>query len=229
MMTQTSTRTVGGSHLVVGALACLLLFTPHAFGQFSGFLEEYPELLPMENVPALVWKAPDVDKKYRAILYDTPEIFLDPESEYKGIQPDAIKALSDALREILETNAAKRGLEVTDEPGPHVLRVRSALTNVYFKRRSRSNRFRYPTSYSAVQLRAAMGREVSLVEATLEYEALDSETGLRLGVVIAQEGQRAVEELDVRESPASWSDLASALNRLGAAASNHFGDLYVEK
>ncbi len=228
MMTQTSTRTVGGSHLVVGALACLLLFTPHAFGQFSGFLEEYPELLPLENVPALVWKAPEVDKKYRAVLYDSPEIFLDPESEYKGIQPDAIKALSDALREILETNAAERGLEVTDEAGPHVLRVRSALTNVYFKRRSRSG-VRYPTSYSAFQLRAAMGREVSLVEATLEYEALDSETGLRLGVVIAQEGQREVEELDVRESSASWSELASIMRRLGAAASNYFADLVDEE
>jgi len=69
-----------------------------------------------------------------------------------------------------------------------------------------------------------MGRDVSLVEATLEYEALDSETDLRLGVVIAQEGQRAVEELDVRESPASWSELASILRRLGTAASNYFAD-----
>ncbi len=228
MITQTSTRTMGKSYLAVGVLACLL-FSPHAFGQFSGFLEEYPPLSPLENVPALVWKAPDVDKKYRAILYDTPEIFLDPESEYKGIQPDAIKALSDTLREILETNAAKRGLEVVDEPGPQVLRVRSALTNVYLKRRSRSARFRYPTSYSAFQLRAAIGRDVSLVEATLEYEALDSETDLRLGVVIAQEGQREVEELDVRESSASWSELASIMRRLGAAASNYFADLVDEE
>jgi len=223
MMTQTSTRTVGSSHLVVCALGCLFLFTPHAFGQFSGFLEDYPELQPLENMPGLIWKAPEFDKKYRAVLYDAPEIFLDPKSEYKGIQPDAIKALSDALREILETNAAERGLEIADAPGPHVFRVRSALTNVYLKRRSRS--FRYPSSYSAFQLRAAIGRDVSLVEATIEAEGLDSETGQRLGVVIAQEGQREVEELDVRESPVSWSELASTLNRLGAAATNYFAEM----
>jgi len=66
---------------------------------------------------------------------------------------------------------------------------------------------------------------VSLVEATIEAEGLDSETGLRLGVVIAQEGQREVEELDVRESPVSWSDLASTLNRLGAAATDYFAEM----
>ena len=221
---------MGTSHLVllvVGALACLLLWTPQAFGQFSGFLEEYPDLQPLENMPGLVWKAPEVAKKYRAVLYDAPEIFLDPESEYKGIQPDAIKALSDTLREILETNAAKRGLEVTDEPGPEVLRVRSALTNVYLKRRSGS--YRHPTSYSAFQLRAAMGREVSLVEATIEAEGLDSDTGLRLGVLIAQMGQRQVKELDVSASPASWSKLVSTLNRLAAAAGNYFVDFFDEE
>ena len=172
-------------------------------------------------MPGLVWRAPEVDKKYRAVLFDVPEPFLDPESEYKGIQPNAIQALSDALKEILEQDAVKRGLEVTDEPGPHVLRVRSALTNVYLKRRSRSHR--YPASYSAFQLRAATGRDVSLVEATIEAEGLDSETGARLGVLITQKGQRQVEELDVSESPASWSDLAITLKRLGAAASNSFG------
>ncbi len=68
-----------------------------------------------------------------------------------------------------------------------------------------------------------MGRDVSLVEATIEAEGLDSETGARLGVLITQKGQRQVEELDVSESPASWSDLAITLKRLGAAASNSFG------
>ena len=83
MMMQTSTRTVGSSQLVVCALGCLFLFTPQVFGQFSGFLEHYPELHPLENMPGLIWKAPEFDKKYRAVLYDAPEIFLDPESEYK--------------------------------------------------------------------------------------------------------------------------------------------------
>ena len=74
-----------------------------------------------------------------------------------------------------------------------------------------------------------MGRDVSLVEATIEAEGLDSETGARLAVLISQKGQRRVEELDVSESPASWSDLVTTLRRLGAAGSNLFGDFFEEK
>ncbi len=44
-----------------------------------------------------------------------------------------------------------------------------------------------------------------------------------------RQGQREVEELDVRESSASWSELTSIMRRLGAAASNYFADLVDEE
>ncbi len=89
-MTPTKGGQWAGHILDVGVLACLFVYTPQALGQFSGFLEEYPELQPMENMPGPVWKAPAIDKKYRAVLFDALGDFLDPESEYKSIQPDAL-------------------------------------------------------------------------------------------------------------------------------------------
>ena len=172
------------------------------------------------------WRAPDIGAHYRAIYFDPPEIFLDPDSEYRGFQPDVVRELSDTLLEILQTSAAENGHVVVEGPGPSVLRVRTALTNVYLKRRSQA--YRFATNYAAFQLRAAIGRDVSLVEATIEAELLDGESQRRLGVLMTQEGQRQVTELGVPEGTSSWSDLVFTLHRAGRAAHGHFGDLMVE-
>ena len=184
--------------------SCLLLFglASPGFAQFSGFLEDYPPLEPLEGVTnVVVWRAPDIGVQYRAIYFDPPEIFLDPDSEYRSFQPDVVKRLSDTLLEILQTSAAEMGQSVVEGPGANVLRVRTALTSAYIKRRPRA--YRFATNYAAFQLRAAMGRDVSLIEATIEAELLDGESQRRLGVLITQEGQREVAELGVPESTSS--------------------------
>jgi hypothetical protein len=207
-----------------GCLLLLLLSSP-AVAQFSGFLEDYPPLEPLDTAPnVLVWQAPQPETTYRAVYFDPPEIFLDPDSEYKGFQPNAMNTLSETLLEILQTIAVELGQTVAEVPGPNILRIRPALTNLYVTRRSAR---RPPISYSAFRLRAALGQGVSLVEATIEFELMDGESQRRLGVVISQEGQRRVRELDVPESNTSWSDLVSKLNRLGRAASDHFADFLV--
>ena len=210
-----------------GCLLLLALASP-AFAQFSGFLEDYPPLEPLDGVAnLLVWKAPDVEARYSAVYFDPPEIFLDPDSAYRGFQPDVVRALSDALLEILQTSAAEKGHVVLEEPGPNAIRVRTALTNVYVKRRERA--YTFPRNYGGFQLRAAVGRAISLVEATIEAELLDGESQRRLGVMISQEGQRRVSELGVPESTSSWSDLVFTLNRVGRAANDYFADLLVEE
>ena len=114
---------------------------------FSGFISDYPGLEPLDGVAnVLVWKAPDAEKRYQAVYFDPPEIFLAADSPYRGIQPEAVKALSDELYDLLVAQAAENGREIADVLGPNVARVRSALTDVYFKRRTGPHR--YPFSYS---------------------------------------------------------------------------------
>ena len=92
-------------------LAIVVVLTVSGLGQtqtkLSGFLDEYPPLSPLENVPnALFWRPSEIEGKYRALLIEQPEIFLDPKSAYKGIKPDALKIVADTLRDVLATNVA---------------------------------------------------------------------------------------------------------------------------
>ena len=115
-------------------------------------------------------------------------------------------------------NARERGNEVATELGPDVLRVRTALTNVYLKRDS--GRTRMPIRYTTFQLRTALGRQVSLVNATIEAEVLDSETGQRLGVIVVQEGPG--EASDRNPDPNAWNELVSSMGQIAGVASRYF-------
>ena len=181
------------------AAICLygVLFASSGWAQSSGFILDVPQMEPLPGAAnALVWRAPNLEGQYGALYFDPPEIFLAPDSDYKGIQPEAVTALSEALADALTNVAVLRGREVVEEFGPAVVRVRSALSSVYFRRRSGPGQYAF--SFDAFKLRAAMP-EVSLVQAVLEFEFLDSQSGERLGVLAVQEGQREVEQLGVRE------------------------------
>ena len=208
---------------LVGSALLVLLSTAPAHAQFSGFLENYPQLESLDGVSnALFWRASTIEKAYRAIYFDSPELFLDPDSEYRGIQPDAVMTLSDTLKEILETNARERGHEVATQLGPDVLRIRTALTNVYLKRDSRPSRI--PIRYTTFQLRTALGRQVSLVNATVEAELLDGESGQRLGVIVVQEGPESASDHNAG-TDGSWDELVSTLSQIGGVASRYYADI----
>jgi hypothetical protein len=77
-------------------------------------------------------------------------------------------------------------------------------------------------------LRAAVGSNLSLVEARIEVQALDGETGERLAVIVAKVGQKEVDELKVEANPSSWSDLLRSMDNLSDAAQRRFADLFIE-
>ncbi len=49
-------------------------------------------------------------------MIDQPEIFIHPDSKYKGMKPDDMKALADGFREILIDEIKKRDIRVVEEP-----------------------------------------------------------------------------------------------------------------
>ena len=162
------------------------------------------------------------------MLIEQPEIFLDPKSKYKGIKPDAFKVLADAFRSRLATQMAQYH-PVVERPGPGVIRLRLALTNVYLKKDRATGWAELIARARTSEIQAAVGRNISLVEATMEAEALDSETGSRIGVVVAQRGQRKVKELDVHEQPTSWSDLLEGIDRLVEVSQALFSGLFTNE
>ena len=198
----------------------------------SEFLGEYPPLVPIDEMAnSFIWLAPDAEKKYRALLFEQPEIFLAPDSEYKGIKPDAFKLISDTMRDVMGT-AAVENYPVVEVPGPGVIRVRSALMDLYFKKNKGGEGPSWLPVVGGVadyEMRAAIGRNLSLVEVRLEMEAIDNETGKRLAVVVAYTGQKKNDEFDLPERPASWSDLFRTLDRLSDSVRGQIHGLLVDE
>jgi len=187
--------------------------------QMSGFLEEYPPLSPLEGVPNTVfWRNPDIEKKYRAVLVEPAELFLDPKSPYKGINVDAFKIVADTLRDLVATQIAEAH-PIVVEPGPGVLRIRIALSNVYLKKGASFDWYQAVGPRSAARMRVAVGRNVSLVRAILEIEGSDSETGRRLGFVASQSGQESAHS-------GSWVDLVKRLDQLSGPTQMTFAFLF---
>jgi hypothetical protein len=193
----------------------------------SEFLGEYPPLKPIENMAdSYIWRAPDVQKKYRAVLIEQPEIFLAPDSEYKGIKPDAVKMISDMLLNFIATAEAEVR-PVVENPGPAVVRLRPALMDLYFKKGSGAfSWFRNVGGIVDYEMRAAIGRNISLVKARLELEATDSETGKRLVVLVFQSSQNKIER---SEGPSFWSNLIRKLDLLSEVVQAQVADLFVDE
>ena len=78
----------------------------------------------------LRWIRPGIDMaKYNKVMVDYVIFALAPDSEYKGIDADEMKQLADAASLAL-VNALKEKLPVVSEPGPDVVRVRFAITDL---------------------------------------------------------------------------------------------------
>lgn len=106
--------------------------TGEATHEKAGLLEGYYGKLgpgPKDGAK-LRWLKPGVDfSKYEKFMIDSVVFFLSDESEYKGLDGNEIKELTDAFNLEL-VNALKDKYPIVSEPGPEVLRIRTAITNV---------------------------------------------------------------------------------------------------
>ena len=97
----------------------------------SGFLVDYSQLTPGgEGRAALTYVDPEVDfKNYDSLMFDRVSVWLSAEAENREIDPAVLKEMSDYFLNAL-VDAVKDGYSVVDQPGPNVLRVRAAITDV---------------------------------------------------------------------------------------------------
>src|SRR5687768_9452477 len=69
----------------------------------DAFLSDYSKLKAAPDNPfEEIYVAPDARARaaqYTAVMVDQPELFIHPDSKYKGIKPDDMKIIADALRE----------------------------------------------------------------------------------------------------------------------------------
>ncbi len=74
--------------------------------------------------------APDLDlSPYQRVIIDPVDVVLDPEAADRPVNPAELAALADYLRQALIV-AVRDAYPVVEKPGPDVLRLRVALTDV---------------------------------------------------------------------------------------------------
>ncbi|MDX9788180.1 MAG: DUF3313 domain-containing protein [Desulfobacterales bacterium] len=96
------------------------------------FLGEYAKNLgpgPKDGVK-MRWLKPGVDfGKYNKVMLDSVIFFFAADSKYKGMDPQELKELADAFN-LQIINALNEKYPIVGDPGPDVLRLRIAVTDL---------------------------------------------------------------------------------------------------
>lgn len=184
-------------------------------GKYSGFLEDEPVFeKDKDREGALVYRKAGVNlKSYTKIMIDPLEIWISPKTKYKGIKPDDLKILADTFRQAI-VDALEPTYPVVNKPGPDVLGIRIAITNVYITKKKRGLLGYTPIGLVTSTAAKALGDNMSLQEAIIEAELLDSQSNERLGALIDQQSKTAKKKSSmgaVKKGKTSWDEIEQTL------------------
>jgi len=187
--------------LLSKALFCGMLALPLAtaqaadapkFGEYQtkGFLTDYVKLAPVpDGNGAYRYRNPEAKfGSYKKLLVDRIKVWFKDDSEYKGIDPDELKMLTDYFYKAIE-KAVGDEYPMVAEPGPDVLRLRVAVTDLVPNRPEASvTSLVVPFLWMGEAGAGAVAREPGSTpftgEATIEFEALDSVSSQQLAAYI---------------------------------------------
>jgi hypothetical protein len=155
--------------------------------QESGFLGDYSQLKPgSEQEAVLVYVKSGHDfRPYDKIILDRTLVYLSPEAETRGIDPAVYKEMTDYWQKAL-IDEIKNGYQVVEQPGPGVLRVRTAITDIKpSKPVANTMSTILPVGWAvAGATKVASGENLGTGEAAGEMEVLDAMTGERLAAAV---------------------------------------------
>jgi hypothetical protein len=205
-------------HRKAGAYSLAFFLTISAFGsafaqdfQSSDFLTDYSNLKQSSDeymdYTYLAEGAPAKMANYSAVMIDQPEIFVAADSKYKGMKPDDMKQLADAFRGAMAESLSTTYM-IVDQPGPNVLYLRFAISNVQLKKHKRGLLGYTPIGLVAGAAKSAMTsdftKKIDLKGLTMEFEVLDSSGEEQLAALLkTRSGEK--------DEPASWEDLEALI------------------
>jgi hypothetical protein len=141
----------------------------------SGFLSDYAALQPDRyGRTGMLWaETKGFDwRSYRKVMLDPVVIYYHPQAGSNAIQPEELAKLAADFREVV-TAELKDSYPVVSTPGPDVLRIRAAITDVV------------PASPALNVVTTAVAFvPLDLGGAAIEAEFLDSVTNKRMAAMI---------------------------------------------
>jgi len=155
--------------------------------QLSGFLVDYPDFTEGQDGVDQAWIKPGVNwKPYDKIMLDQVVFYFSEGSEYKGLTSQEVAELSEAYHKAFFDALQPGGYVFVSEPGPGVLRVRSAVTGLE-KSSPVANTFStvVPVGLAVnVLAKGTTGENISVGNCTAEGEFLDAASGERLAAFV---------------------------------------------
>ncbi len=125
-------------------LGCALAGIADAQDYDHSFLSDYSKLqatpLPNNAGADLVYIAPGALEraaKYNALMIDEPEVLVSANSDYKGAKPSDLEAIAALLRTTVADTLKAGGYGIVESPGPNVLYLKMAVTDLNLKRKKR--------------------------------------------------------------------------------------------
>jgi hypothetical protein len=164
--------------------------------EVSGFLGDYSALVPDPKNGDLLLYEKDVNvlRKYNKFIFDPVTIYLLPEARDRGIDADDLERLAIYFREAIIDELQKSGrYQIVTEPGPDVLELNVAITNV--EPTGGKKNLAVKGAATAATVGVAPGTSLlvprlSVGKVGIEGEMLDSVSGDRLVAFVTSKGGR---------------------------------------
>lgn len=181
----------------------------------SGFLQDYSLLRPDE----MKWADKNyINKKinwgkYDKIMLDDVVFMISDKAKFKGFEAKELTDLSEAFEKAFIMNLA--GLyEFTDKPGPGVMRVRLAVTNLNPNNPvtgTITTIIPFGLAASVIK-KGTTGEHIGMGEVSFEGEILDSQTGEILAATMDTESGK---KYKIRKSVSKWGHTIDIFNKWG--------------
>lgn len=200
----------------------LMLLSAFATAADSGFLTSYDNLTPQTSAEGsdLIYASPKGESAlaaYESVMVDQPEIHFSSDSQYKGLKPVDVEAIAAILRDALVARLQGKGYDVVEVSGPNTLYLRTAMTELYLKKKKRGL-----LSYTPAGAVAKVGMDaikdtlekVDIIEMNVEAEVQDSVSGEVLGAVVLERGHR--KDRSHKEERLDMEELRATVDEYGA-------------
>jgi len=154
--------------------------------EFSGFLGDYDQLRRVDGFSEFLWgyaRRPLILREYDRAIVDPVLVSFHAKARGVAVDPQRLAELTAFFREaVVEELGKVREVEIVEEPGPGVMRVRIAITDIEVVR-SAANLGAKVAGAAAAGV-GILVPNVDVGGATMECEVVDSATGERLVAVV---------------------------------------------
>jgi len=161
----------------------------------SGFLNDYSKLQPAkdrEGVLVFINKTADYSE-YTKIMFEPVQVYLTPNPDYKGVQPDVLKRMTDGFLDSFRRSLTP-AYQLVHESGSDVLRVRTAITGVQMVNPALGVTDLIPVKALYNLGRKATGEATQVVEMTAEMEVLDADGKSLVLAVATRKGEKTLKQ-----------------------------------